>query len=42
MEPTHLEDIRQRYEALARTAADIKTKKERCMPRAARGYVAEN
>ena len=32
MEPAHLEEIRQRYEALARTAADIKSKKERCMP----------
>ncbi len=32
MEPTHLEEIRQRYEALAKTAADIKSKKERCMP----------
>lgn len=42
MEPTHLEDIRQRYEALVRTAADIKTKKERCMPCAAPGHVAEN
>lgn len=32
MEPAHLEEIRQRYEALAKTAADIKSKKERCMP----------
>ncbi|WP_204274925.1 low affinity iron permease family protein, partial [Enterobacter hormaechei] len=32
MDPAHLEEIRQRYEALARTAADIKSKKERCMP----------
>lgn len=32
MAPAHLEEIRQRYEALARTAADIKSKKERCMP----------
>lgn len=32
MDPAHLEEIRARYEALARTAADIKQKKERCMP----------
>jgi len=32
MEPAHLEEIRQRYEALAKTAADVKSKKERCMP----------
>jgi hypothetical protein len=32
MEPAHLEEIRQRYEALAKTAADIQSKKERCMP----------
>jgi low affinity Fe/Cu permease len=32
MEPAHLEEIRKRYESLARTAADIKSKKERCMP----------
>ncbi|MDV3467946.1 low affinity iron permease family protein [Stenotrophomonas sp. C3(2023)] len=35
MDPAHLEEIRQRYEALARTAADLKSKKERCMPCAA-------
>ena len=32
MAPAGLKEIRQRYEALARTAADIKSKKERCMP----------
>jgi len=32
MEPAHLEEIRQHYEALAKTAADIRFKKERCMP----------
>jgi len=32
MDPAHLEEIRQRYESLAKTAADIKSKKERCMP----------
>jgi len=32
MEPAHLEEIRERYEALAKPAADIKSKKERCMP----------
>lgn len=32
MEPAHLDEIRRRYESLAKTAADIKSKKERCMP----------
>lgn len=32
MDPMHLEEIRERYESLAKTAADIKSKKERCMP----------
>lgn len=32
MDPANLEEIRQRYEALAKTAADLKSKKERCIP----------